>query len=354
MRILYFGVYRPNYARNAVLINGLRANGVEVIECNVRSRSFLGWVWLALKCLGKLGKYDTMIVGFPGQEAMFLAKFLTRKPIIFDAFTSHYGGYILDRQYYPKKSWRAGYYRFLDKYSCKLADLVLLDTRAHINFFVKEFDLPPEKFRRIWAGAPDVFFNHSQIARKDDKVFTVVFFGTFIPLQGVEHIIKAAKILEKENITFHVIGDGQEKPMAILLAKELELKNVKFTGTISSEDLKGEIEGADICLGIFGNTPKASLVIPNKVYDALAMKKPVITADTPAIRELFDEKDLLFVKAANPESLADGIIKLKDNPALRENLAQNGFSKFAKFSSPDVLGRELIKVIKELKGTGKS
>ncbi len=37
MKILYFGVYDPNYARNWVLINGLRKNGVEVLECNDKS-----------------------------------------------------------------------------------------------------------------------------------------------------------------------------------------------------------------------------------------------------------------------------------------------------------------------------
>jgi glycosyltransferase involved in cell wall biosynthesis len=354
MKILYFGIYDPKYSRNAVIIKGLRENGIDVLECRYNRKGALKFICLFWRYWRFFGKYDIMIIGFPGHEVMFLARFLTRKPIIFDAFTSHYGGYILDRKYYSKRSPRAYYYRFLDKWSCRLADLVLLDTQAHIDFFIKEFGLPPEKFKRIWVGADDNIFYRSITAQKENEIFTVLFFGTFIPLQGAEHIIRAAKILEKENVIFHIIGDGQEKPMAVSLARGLKLKNVIFTGMISPEDLRSEIEGADVCLGIFGDTPKTPLVIPNKVYIALAVGKPVITADTPAIRELFDEKDLLFVKAASPRSLADGIIKLKDHPALRESLAQNGFSKFAKFASPNILGQELMGAINELRGVGRS
>src|SRR3989344_1459069 len=152
MTVLYFGNYNSSYSRNRVLIKGLRQNGVKLIECNVRKSGFRALIPLFFKYLRLNPSYDLMIVGFPGQEVMFLAKAITRKPIIFDAFTSHYGGYILDRKKWETNSCRAGYFRFLDKWSCRLADVVLLDTEAHINFFLKEFGLSKNKFRRIWIG----------------------------------------------------------------------------------------------------------------------------------------------------------------------------------------------------------
>src|SRR3989344_3302241 len=150
MKVLYFGIYDPNYSRNRVLIKGLKKNGVEIQELR-RKPTRLSLVKLFFDYLRLRPSFDIMIVGFPGQEVMFLARFLTRKPVIFDAFTSHYGGYILDRRYWVPESFRSKYYRFLDKWSCKLADLVLLDTNAHIDFFVREFKLPREKFRRIFV-----------------------------------------------------------------------------------------------------------------------------------------------------------------------------------------------------------
>src|SRR3989344_5993161 len=355
MRVLYFGIYNPSYARNWVIINGLRKNGVEVVELRERpSRSSI--FKLAFKYLFLKKDFDLVIVGFPGQEIMFLAKLLVRKPIIFDAFTSHYGGYILDRKKSSPKSIKAKYYRFLDKWSCKLADRVLLDTQAHIDFFVREFGLSVDKFRRVWIGANDDNFKpinrqdlFKQVLPVNDK-FKVIFFGTYVPLQGVEYIIRAAKVLESQkDVIFQFIGKGQDRNKCIELSKNLGLKNIEFIDMMKPEALRIEIAKSDIVLGLFGDTPKTPIVIPNKVYEALAMKKPVITADTPAIRELFDDNDMFLVPAANPHKLAQAIIELKNSPELRMKFSENGYRKFIDRASSKVLGQEVRDICLSLK-----
>ncbi len=97
MTILYFGLYDQDYARNWVLINGLRKNGVNVFEIRQKPGRF-SLIKLFFKYLSFKNRYDVAIVGFPGQEVMFLAKLIIRKPIIFDAFTSHYGGDFFERK----------------------------------------------------------------------------------------------------------------------------------------------------------------------------------------------------------------------------------------------------------------
>lgn len=344
--ILYFGVYEPSYARNWVLINGLKKSGAYVLELRQKPARFalfkLFFGYLKFK-----QDYDAMIVGFPGQEVMFLARLLVwRKPIIFDAFTSHYGGYVLDRKRWGEKSIRAYYFKFLDKWSCKLADVVLLDTNAHISFFVKEFKLPKEKFRRIWIGANDDNFKPIENVMLSDGKFRVIFFGTYVPLQGAEYIVRAAKILESQkDIIFKFIGKGQDRNKCIELSKNLELKNIEFIDMMKSEDLRTEIAKSDVVLGLFGDTPKTPLVIPNKVYEALAMKKPVITADTLAIRELFDNNDMFLLKPAEPEEIAKAIVELKNKPDLKTRLAENGYNKFSKFASSNILGQEVKNII---------
>lgn len=347
MNICYFGIYDPHYSRNRVLIKGLRSNGVEVVEIHEHGKGIIKYLRLLRRYVISRKDFDAMIVGFPGQGVMFLARLLTRKPIIFDAFTSHYGGYILDRKYYSPTSMRARYYRFMDTWSCRFADAVLLDTQAHIDFFVKEFGLPREKFRRIWAGADTNVF-YPMRSRESHETFNVFFFGTFVPLQGIRYILEAAKLLEHEDLLFTVVGSGQDKPMALSLAENLGLRNVKFIGMLSLEDLAAEMAHADICLGIFGDSPKTMIVIPNKVYAAMAMKKPIITADTPAARELLSDSDMLMVPTADAHAIAQAILRLGSDEHLRNSLAESGYSLFMKKAQPSVLGQELKAIIEHL------
>ena len=345
MRVLYFGQYDPSYSRNRVLIKGLKKNGVQVIECRVDPGIFK-LIRLFLRYLKMRPKYDLMIVGFPGQEVMFLARFLTFKPIIFDAFTSHYGGYILDRQYYSKNSLRAKYYRFLDKWSCRLANVVLLDTQTHIDFFINEFGLSANKFRRIWVGTDDDIFY--PVPEEHHDGFVVHFHGHFIPLQGAEYIIKAASLLKNENIRFNIIGRGQEYGKIQKLADDLEVGNITWINDVPYKNLRDYMISADVCLGIFGSTPKTKLVIPNKVFEALACKKPIITADTPAIRELLSDNEAFLVKTADPKSLAEGILRLKKDPVLRNKIAEKGYNMFCTTATSDILGYQLTEIIKKL------
>ena len=344
MRILYFGTYNPDYSRNRVLIKGLRANNTEVFECHVSAKDKLRYLKLAWQFF-KSNRFDFMIVGFPGQEIMFLAKLLTQKPIIFDAFTSHYGGYILDRQYYSKTSWRAKYYRFIDTWSCKLANLVLLDTNAHIDFFVKEFKLDRKKFLRVFVGTDSDVFYPREALKNMDK-FLVHFHGHYIPLQGIKYIIEAAKLLENENVHFNIIGGGQTLKNDLKLSERLNIHNISFIDPVPYEELPVLMAQADVCLGIFGDSPKTDLVIPNKVYEAMAMGKAIITADTPAIRELLNDKEnVLFCRKADARDLADKIRLLKNSPDIGDIIGKGARKLFQEKLTENILTAELLKNI---------
>lgn len=348
MNILYFGTYNPDYSRNRVLIKGLRENGVRVIECNSRSKSVFKYIDLIFKYFSLKEDYDAVIVGFPGQEAIFLARALTEKPIIFDTFTSHYGGHILDRGTYNKDSLRANYYRWIDKKSVTISDRALLDTDAHIGFFVDELKLPREIFKRIFVGTDSNVFYPRDIDKSNDE-FLVHFHGNYIPLQGVEYIIKAAKILESDNIRLNIIGRGQTYKKDLETATKIAVKNINFVDRVSYEKLADYINKADVCLGIFGNTLKTELVIPNKIFEAIACAKPVITSDTRATRELLtNEENVLFCRKADPEDLADKILKLKNNPNLRNKIADGGYRVFQEKCTEKILGEQLLKIIQEL------
>jgi glycosyltransferase involved in cell wall biosynthesis len=93
-------------------------------------------------------------------------------------------------------------------------------------------------------------------------------------------------------------------------------------------------------LGVFGGSDKAKRVIPNKAFQALACGVPLVTADTPAARELLtDGSDALLVPPADPEALAAAIRRLAADGALAAGIAAGGLETYRARASENVLGR---------------
>lgn len=364
MKICYFGTYHSSYPGNSLLIKGLRLNNVEVIECHVplgelsRSKfdeyqSLYSKVNLVLKYLlsyielilkyRKIGKYDAMIVGYLGQFDVFLArliKLFSKRPIIFNPMFSLYDTIILDRQIYKETSFPARLLFYLDKYSFILSDITFLDSREHIKIWTDVLHCPSEKVRQLNFGADDgIFYPNSDPNRHKEKLFRVLFYGTFMPSQGIPVIIRAAKILENKKVIFKIIGYGQVSNEVEELAEKLKIKNIEFIKWVEFDKLPDHIEQAEVCLGMFGTTPKTKRCFANKVVQALAMGKPVITGDTPASREFLSHKEnVLFCETGNPDSLAEAILLLRDNQDLTERIGNNGYKVFCESFSPIQIG----------------
>ncbi|MFZ2522308.1 MAG: glycosyltransferase [Minisyncoccia bacterium] len=347
MRVCYFGTYDPAYSRNKILIRGLEENEVTVLECRTDKRGLSKYFDLFKKHWVIRKDYDVMVVGFPGFQAVILARFLTSKPIIFDAFVSMYDSMVLDRGEAKPFSLRAKYYWWLDKISMTFPEVVLFDTQNHIDFVKNEFGIQDNKFVRIFVGADmEVFFpkKESKWQPKGEK-FKVVSYGHYVPLQGMEYVVKSAYFLKDyDDIEFKIIGDGKGKDDLISFSEENNLRNIEFISNIPLEDLALLMSEADVCLGIFGNSPKTKRVIPNKVYEAVALKKPVITSDTPAVRELFSPEDLFLIEVSSAESIAKNILFVKENKEEAERRAENAYSKLLEFASTKELGLQLKKI----------
>lgn len=346
MKILYFGSYNQEHPRNQILIDGLKRNGVQVTELCDRGNILVKYFRLFFRHFRYRNQYDFMVVGFPGFTIMPLAQLVATAPIIFDAFLSFYDSNVFDRKVCRPGSIRAKYYFFLDWLSCQLADIVLLDTNEHIKYFVEKFGIKQEKFRRIFIGAHDKIFKPGNPLQAESYKLQVLFWGWIIPLHGVEFILQAAKILQNQAVKFTFIGGGAEKKNMLKLKDELGLRNVEFLPAVEAEKLPDYIAGADLCLGIFGATGKTQRVIPNKLYEALACQKPVITADTPAAREaLVSGEHCLFCRAGDARDLADKILILKDDEKLRDHIAREGRKLYLNKFTPDTLGRELLDIM---------
>jgi glycosyltransferase involved in cell wall biosynthesis len=368
MKVCYWGTYDRDYPRNRILMDGLRRNGVEVRELHFplwrspaekvrRARGgwfhpllLLRWAWAYVSLSARFlvsGRPDFLFVGYSGHFDVFPAWWLSRVrrvPLVFDAFLSLYDSMVLDRGAMGRRSAKAKILAWVDRNSCRLADKVLLDTSAHVEFFCEQFGLPRSKFWVLPIGADDTVFKPAPLRESNGHAYTVLHFGRYIPLHGLETIVRAAAALETagENYRFLLIGDGEGRQSIAELVKRLEVRSVEFMETQSPARIAEILKEADLSLGIFGTTGKASRVVPNKVYEAMAAGRPVITGDSPAAREfLEDGEDCLLCEVGSPQALATAIRRVRGDLTLSVKLAEGGRESFQKQASPTVIGRNL-------------
>lgn len=369
MRICYFGTYRAEYSRNRILIEGLRRNGVEVIECHEQLWSGIGdrvesvqggwkrpafW-WRVAKVYARLvsrywrlgGRYDVLLVGYPGQMDIFLARLLAwlhRKPLVWDVFMSIYL-IALERGLDRVSPRGVTLLRWLERMACRLPDLLVLDTAAYAAWFERTHRVPAARFWLVPTGADERLFTpRIPTPRQSDACFTVLYYGTFIPNHGVQTIIEAASLLANDpTIRFQMIGDGPERTAAVSLARARGLGNVTFVEWLEGDALHKYIADADLCLGVFGTTPQSLMTVQNKLYECLAMGKPVISGAGAAVNAQFQHgTHLYFVPRADPQALTDGIRHLQKEPELRARLGQEGRRIFLEEFALVPLGRRLL------------
>ena len=193
------------------------------------------------------------------------------------------------------------------------------------------------------------FFRESSIPL--NKKFTVLFRGRLTPEAGVEYVLEGAEILKNEDILFKIIGFGQMETEVKEELKKLNLPNVELiTKELSNDSLRKEMCGCHISLGQFGNNERLKRTIPHKAFESLAMGIPYITANAEGVAEIFTVGETcLFVNKADPKDLAEKILTLKNNPALRNKLALNGRKLYEEKLTPKILGETILKYILESK-----
>jgi glycosyltransferase involved in cell wall biosynthesis len=270
---------------------------------------------------------DALIVGYPGHADLPAARRAAHgRPIVFNPLVSLADTFVSDRARFAAGSLRARTLAWIDSQAFGAADLVVADTDAHAAFFRELTTTPVET---CFVGAEDRVFQPGWEPREP---FTVLFVGKLIPLQGVDVVVAAARIAS--DIAFRIVGSGQ---LASLLRDRPA--NVEHVAWVEYEVLPAELHRAGCALGIFGTSPKATRVIPNKAFQALACGTPLITADTPAARELLThEENALLVPPGDATALANAIVRLAGDAELRTRIAAAGHATYAACASEDVLG----------------
>jgi glycosyltransferase involved in cell wall biosynthesis len=353
VRVLYFGTYERRYPRNVQVISALRRAGVDVTEQHepVWEGSDENWsagpatalrlVRAQLRLLRrKPPEADALIVGYPGHLDLPAARRAAKgRPIVFNPLVSLSDTFVADRGRFRPGSLAARVLTAIDRRALRAADLVVADTRAQADFFAQLADLPPKRLAVCFVGAEERVF---QPGWAPEEPLTAVFVGKLIPLHGLETILEAARLAP--DLRLRIIGQGQLDGLL-----ESRPTNVEWTRWVEYERLPAELHRAGCALGIFGTSDKARRVIPNKAFQALACGVPLITADTPAARELLThEESALLVPSCNSQALADAIRRLAADPDLSRRIAEGGLAVYRERAGEDVLGAQWRTLLERL------
>jgi glycosyltransferase involved in cell wall biosynthesis len=351
--VLFFGTYDSKaHPRVQVVIDGLRARGLAIEECNAplgldtQARvALLAKPWtaplFAIRLLSKwlqlwrkasaLPTADVVVVPYMGHFDVHLARVRFRGiPIVLDHFIS---GSDTARDRDVSGPMRDRLLGWVDHAALRAADIVIVDTDEHRDFM-------PEWARRkavvVLIGAEDAWAAPPRQSYDGTRPLKVIFFGLFTPLQGTVTVGEALGLLASETgVETTMAGAGQE----LSASREAAAANgrVHWKGLVPYAAMPHLTAEHDVCLGIFADNPKGLRVVPNKVYQGIRAGCAIVTSDSvPQRRTLGDLA--VYVPPADPHALAAVLRDLAGDPARVAELQAKSRAASDRFGPAGVVG----------------
>ncbi len=333
--VCWFGIFDPLYSRNVVIKKAMQTAGYQLVDCRVSGVGFLKYIKLIYKIIKLRGGYDILYCPFPVGVCVVLGYVFQGRPIVTDALFPSHDAMVNDRKLVSRRSLKAKMYALIDYLTIRLSSCVLADTTSHKSYWNKIYPKTPVIVVPVGADNEEFYPIHNE-----PSTFVVTFHGSYIPLQGVDKIVHAAKLLEKyPDIKFRFIGKGQEYERIHAMVKGLWL-DVEFVSWVDIPTLNEYLNNSSVVLGIFGDTEKSMRVVPNKVFQGLAVRRPVVTMKSPAIDEFFTDDEVIKV-TNSPAEIAQAIVSLYESQEKRRSISGAGYQHYIDSYTPSALSNLL-------------
>ena len=338
----------PNYIRTRNLQAALhQIQDCEVFDATNTRRGFLRYfetIWKTLRVRVKHNP-DVYVLGFRGHEIFWIIRLIAiGKPLIFDEFMSPSDA-LLSEGKGGLLGRIAGILIYPLEWLClQLSARCLTDTILHRQFIADRFAVSESRTDVVYVGAVPSDVGSPRQVVDNNKPLSVLFYGTFLPLHGMDVLLHACKLLEGKPIEFRIIG-GAGKALARFqgLLNDLNPGNVVHDTWVDFEDLQSTvIPNADLCLGgPFGGTPQARRVITGKTFQFLEQSKPTVIGKVDEPVAFVDRRNCLLVEQGSPESLAAAFEWALANREQLPAIGANGRKLFDKQFSIESLAAQL-------------
>ena len=365
LRIAYLGTYDPGYSRNRVLIDGLRAAGAEVFEYAAPLDASLTAAQMtttagAGKLAGELARAHLSLLlrhragsRTTSSWSAIRATCSCRSPGRWRATTApRWSSTRWSRCSIPSRAtascWPAtappGIWPTSSTGSRSPCPTSCWPTpQAHADYYAGVLGVPPAKLAVVPVGALPLP-GATGAARETTAAepLRVVQYGRWSPLHGLPAVLDAADRAARRASALRAHRRRPARGVARRRGPGRRLDAVELTEALPVWRLRARVIAADVCLGVFGTSGKAARVVPNKVYDALAAGRPLVTEDSPAARELLtDGHDALLVPAGDGAALAAALRRLADRDE-RARLGAAALDLYRRRCTPEAVAATLL------------
>jgi colanic acid biosynthesis glycosyl transferase WcaI len=240
-------------------------------------------------------------------------------------------------------------------------DRLVVVTPAFKDYLIEHWRVPQEKIFVVENGVETSLFRRlapNLAIRRElgaEGKFVASYIGTMGNAHGLETLLEAATLLceRAPKILFLLVGEGAEKARIVSLARSRGLTNVRFVGQKAREKIPAYITASDACLVLLKRTELFKTVLPTKMLEFMSCARPVILGVDGHARKVLEEANAgIFITPEDPAALADAVMRLADDPALRESLGRNGRQHILQYFSRQHTAKVYLDVLQDLLGKG--
>lgn len=316
----------------------------------------------ALRGIFLKGKFDFIFCESPplflGISAWFLCKIKNAKLIfnvsdLWPESAERLG--IIQNQFILNSATR------LEEFLYGHAALISGQTQGIIHNISSRF--PEKKICWLPNGVDVGFFNPGETKKNnwrqengfDDEDILLLYAGILGFAQRLEVILEAAqKLKNHSNLHFLLAGSGPEEEKLKRLKTERKLENVHFLGVLSKNKIPPLIDAIDAAIIPLRKLDLFKGAIPSKIFESLAMKKPILLGVDGEARELFITKANAgwYFEPENSDSLSRAIEELISQPQLAKQLGENGYRFVSTNFNREVIAENFLKTIQSIQFAG--